>query len=233
MPQFSQKKLFLALLFMSHFNFILNEEIKKRGYTLYDKVSHDTITDHKYYISYTKKSSDDNNITGTGNLLKDITYRTSCLFKECEFCCKGNINAIKCGSETDCDVFLKQRVDFRVLYAIVKIVGLYLLIPIFWVIAKILEWNNNPKAKCMLFIMEITRCIMIPPYGIVKFIEYCRKGTIMEEDTSKLKKSNTNNSVKLFELKQFDAGGYEIGGSDIDDDNPEEYIANEEIDIYN
>lgn len=54
-------------------------------------------------IFYTKLFELNNNITGTGNILKDVVYRQICISLNCASgCCIGNINSMTCGLTNDC-----------------------------------------------------------------------------------------------------------------------------------
>lgn len=47
-----------------------------------------------------------NNVTGTGDKLLDVAYRSVCYVKNCATgCCIGNINVMKCGDTIECKTY--------------------------------------------------------------------------------------------------------------------------------
>ncbi len=58
-------------------------------------------------IYYNKPFDISNNITGTGNKLRDVAYSSSCFLLKCATsCCEGPLRDIKCGIQKNCDEYL-------------------------------------------------------------------------------------------------------------------------------
>ncbi len=93
-----------------------------------------------------------NNITGTGDVVTDETYRASCLLLNCESgCCEGSQSEIKCGIKDNC-IFYQNHVDkwktLKIVFGIIAgVVGLAIIIILILVFTKN-KTQSNPKTTC-------------------------------------------------------------------------------------
>lgn len=86
--------------------------------------------ENKWTPYYSAAYSTPNNMTGTGNYLKDIAYRESCLTLDCETnCCIGPINDLKCGNQKDCDEFAAYIRKMKIItYIVFAVIGLIIVL---------------------------------------------------------------------------------------------------------
>jgi hypothetical protein len=168
----------------------------------------------KNFIEYARKSELENDITGTGNKLRDIAYTASCISLNCEFhCCQGSLSNMTCGAEDLCQSLRELNV-LKHLKIIVGITLAYLLIPILWVIVKILEKNNNQSAfKFFSKILVVYTGVLLPPYGIVIFIEniYCPGKIENNLENFENKNLNIPGGAELFHCKFFQVEHFQMG----------------------
>ena len=69
-----------------------------------------------------------NNLTGTGDRLKDVPYRVQCRIKQCDTgCCIGEIDNMSCGEPADCLIYLDESKKPSLLAAIIIPIGLVLI----------------------------------------------------------------------------------------------------------
>lgn len=172
------------------------------------------ISHGKNFIEYKRKSELDNDITGTGNKLRDIAYLASCISLNCDYkCCQGGLSNMTCGSEQLCKSLRELNV-IRHIEIIIGVILAYLLIPIFWVIVKVLE-KNNQKSAFNFFskILVVYMGVLIPPYGIVIFIEkiYCPGKNDNSNDKFENKNLNFSVSAELFHCKLFQVEDFQLG----------------------
>ena len=68
-----------------------------------------------YLIDFPK-----NDITGTGDKLQDVPYKTLCIIKNCpSTCCTGEINELVCGTQEQCKQFYDNSIVGNVVAAII------------------------------------------------------------------------------------------------------------------
>jgi hypothetical protein len=122
-----------------------------------------------YYSTFLKA----NNITGTGNLLKDSLYRTLCDSMTCPTgCCDGEINVIRCGTQTDCDSYITYVTAWKIAIIVVfSIFGIFIILVIgLGLIRK--HKNRRDNIELALFIMSI---LLFFPISIISWLLCSRK----------------------------------------------------------
>ena len=101
-----------------------------------------------------------NDITGTGDKLKDAPYKVLCKILSCvSGCCVGEIDNMRCGAATDCQVYSDYaKVPGMVAAIVVPIVVFILLFAFCFYLVKYKKYSLS-KALCMclgaLFIVTI------------------------------------------------------------------------------
>jgi hypothetical protein len=101
-----------------------------------------------------KANEDENSITGTGFLLKDVAYRSKCIELSClTGCCKGSLSNMKCGSQEFCDDLLYDVKLSKIIYMGFSIIGISILIIIF---IGLLLRKNNPYLSLILNRMALS-----------------------------------------------------------------------------
>jgi hypothetical protein len=69
-----------------------------------------------------------NNLTGTGDRLKDVPYIVKCKIKKCESgCCIGEINNMICGTANECLIYLDESKKPNLISAIIIPIGLLII----------------------------------------------------------------------------------------------------------
>lgn len=88
-------------------------------------------TTSKYTPLYSKPFDMDNNLTGTGNRLKDSVYNAICSTLKCNtLCCEGHINQMTCGKEENCVKYQEYLEMVKIITATVIPWGIALVISI-------------------------------------------------------------------------------------------------------
>lgn len=79
-----------------------------------------------------------NDLTGTGDRLKDVPYKVQCKLLKCESgCCVGEIDKMRCGPDADCAIYLDS-VNVGITQIVVPVVvGLFLIFLILVITFKI------------------------------------------------------------------------------------------------
>jgi hypothetical protein len=159
------------------------------------------------FMTYEKVVETDNVITGTGNKLKDVAYRSLCLTLNCDNnCCDGQIEHIKCAKREKCDGYWNKIDNFELMEIIIGVMTPYILAPIFWCITKLNNKNQLLYDRLTLG-FTIYLSIILPPYGITLLVEkfLCKKTNLL--NNSKNANFMPNNNVlfshKDFELENF------------------------------
>lgn len=118
----------------------------------YIKYSNDGIF---YKIEFPK-----NDITGTGDKLQDVPYKTLCIIKNCpNTCCLGEIDALVCGTKEECKQFYDTSIVGNIVAAVI--------IPIFILSVFILAFycfykRSKNKGLSALFAFACIFIITIP-----------------------------------------------------------------------
>jgi len=161
------------------------------------------------YIFYEKKLDIENNITGTGNKLKDVAYRALCFTLKCpSTCCDGPIDHLKCADEGTCNMYKEAALKLRSVKIILLVLTPYLLLAILFGFKKFMEIKYPEKYKGWKRIFKIYFGIIFPPYGICLLINLIQKKNLDDSvDYEKSSKMFDNMSVlfgkKEFEIKNF------------------------------
>jgi hypothetical protein len=109
-----------------------------------------------------------NNITGTGNLLKDEAYRSVCTMLNCLYCCQGDINLMSCGTERACRRHGRSNTLY---YAI--IIPLSILFAPLGAFTRRRRDPNSECDKCVIIYFKILFAVIIFPYGIYLICHRC------------------------------------------------------------
>lgn len=127
-----------------------------------------------YYI----REFDMNNITGTGDKLKDRAYRAYCFMKNCSAgCCIGDINSMTCGDEFNCKVYNDYVYYLYITHATLIPISILIFLCVFILIFT--KRNNYSLCKSLLLAIICLGIITIP------FVLYYAR---YPEDKSKKKK---------------------------------------------
>jgi hypothetical protein len=115
-----------------------------------------------------------NNITGTGNLIRDKAYKAICLSLNCASgCCNGDINAMTCGSDEEC-------IEYNNYYRILVIIITSIMVPVFsfliiLVIVNLCERQNTCCESLIVTFFIIGMIIVFPISLLILFIRYIRR----------------------------------------------------------
>jgi len=101
-----------------------------------------------------------NNITGTGDLLKDVPFKVLCKLLACNSgCCVGEIDNMRCGIANDCQVYLDYSKIPGMVVAIVVPIAVFLILTALFVFLYKFKNYSCCSAFCMclgcLFIVTI------------------------------------------------------------------------------
>lgn len=107
-----------------------------------------------------------NDMTGTGNKLQDIPYKTLCIIKDCpNICCIGEITSMKCGTKEQCKEFYDTSIYPNVVAAVIfPILILSIFIISYLILNKIYKKNKCLSALlafCCMFVFTIPFVILI------------------------------------------------------------------------
>ena len=102
-----------------------------------------------------------NNITGTGDKLKDVPYRSFCLVKNCiSGCCEGDINLMICGTDITCGAYKDHENYLVVAPAVLIPVCILIFLTIFVLIFT--KRNEYSFSKSLLLAVICLGIITIP-----------------------------------------------------------------------
>jgi hypothetical protein len=130
------------------------------------------------YYDYIKFTSDSiyyklefiiNDITGTGNKLKDVSYKSLCITKNCPYiCCIGDIDAMTCGAQEQCKKFYDVSIVGNVIASVIFPVFFALTFLIFFYFFNKYS-NNKPLSALLAFCCIFIITIPIVFFYIIKF----------------------------------------------------------------
>lgn len=149
------------------FNNCFNNKNQKNKVLLY------SINSIFYKINYLQ-----NNITGTGDKLKDIPYKAMCFILNCpNGCCEGNIDNLICGSAENC---MKYKNPWALITTILVPIGTVLLFLFMYLIfLKCFELS-----KCRAFILALFSIFIFT----IPFLMFCaEKISGKTENSTKVK----------------------------------------------
>jgi hypothetical protein len=156
------------------------------------------------YIIYNKKVEIENDVTGTGNKLKDVVYISMCDTFNCPYkCCQGPINSMQCAEKSQCEALriLAYKIDTILFILLLQIP--YFLLGIFYFVLKCLEVKKSPNYIKFRKFFYIYYSIIFPCFGICVLITFCKKTNIDELLKSETNDSKINNISVLFGKKEF------------------------------
>lgn len=98
-----------------------------------------------------------NDLTGTGDRLKDVPYKVQCKLLACESgCCVGEINKMRCGPEADCAIYLDSvNTNITIIAVCVIVVLLIIFLILFVTFKKVFKFSNSASACLSLGCMSI------------------------------------------------------------------------------
>jgi hypothetical protein len=175
----------------------------------HDDFEYYKLTKGTSFIYYKKKADKDNTITGTGNRLKDVMYRSKCSVINCTTCCEGSLNNLTCLNFQQCYDIQKNKIPFNIYYYMICFIFVYITLPIGWILTKILELKRVIGYNKIKTIFVIYSSILLPPYGIVILVEYLfvkKKGANIQSSLGE-----NNDFVKLFYKKKFQVTEFRNG----------------------
>lgn len=115
-----------------------------------------------------------NDLTGTGDRLKDVPYKVLCKILACDTgCCVGEIDKMSCGISTDCAIYLESLNTNRLVIAVCIVVILLVIFFILLIVfKKVFEFSYYTSLCLTLGSMSI---ILIPyvVYYIIKEKKNC------------------------------------------------------------
>lgn len=160
-------------------------------------------------VLYDKLFDTENDITGTGNLLRNIAYFSSCSAKNCTYCCEGAMDHITCATRENCKKYKEYKSRKLILKIILILIFPYFLIPVFWIFIHCTKVERN--SNCILKfskIFEIYVGILLPCYGIyILFNKLFKCDASIENKIELIIQHKVNfpsrKDIKLFREKEF------------------------------
>jgi hypothetical protein len=72
-----------------------------------------------------------NDLTGTGDRLKDVPYKVKCKILACETgCCVGEIDKMSCGPQMDCAIYLDKLNNMTISIVVPVVIGFFVIFAI-------------------------------------------------------------------------------------------------------
>lgn len=128
-----------------------------------------TSSSYSKKILYTKQYMD-NNITGTGSLLKDVVYRDSCLLLMCNTaCCEGDINSMICGLPENCKTY-KDYVNTQAILGYTLGIGGAVL---FFIIGVAARSKKGDCGERICFGFVVLLCVIFSPFILIFYLIKC------------------------------------------------------------
>jgi hypothetical protein len=205
--------IFILTNFFLILNFLLTFIINTNG----ESVRKNNFIEADNFFYYTRIFEEENDITGTGNKLKDVVYNSICMSLKCKnICCNGLINEMQCGNKNNCKDYWEAASHKEIIDMILIILCPYLLIPLLWGIVNY-SINKYPQThKIFSKILIIYLGVVIPPYGVILIIDHLRikndisdPGNLGQELNIFKNNTITANNKVLFEQKEFDIHNFE------------------------
>jgi|LauGreDrversion4_2_1035121.scaffolds.fasta_scaffold476939_1 hypothetical protein len=176
----------------------------------HDDYEYYKLTQGTSYIYYKTLNGKENSVTGTGNRLKDVLYLSKCSLIECNTCCEGSINNITCLTYKECYNIQKLKIPYNILFYMNIFIFVYITLPIGWAVSKIMEYKQIRGHAIIKKIFFIYSAILLPPYGIVIFLECLFKKRQLESADSS-QNGTDKKYVKLFYKKKFQVSDFQNG----------------------
>jgi len=112
-----------------------------------------------------------NDLTGTGDKLKDVPYKVLCKILSCNSgCCVGELDNMVCGSADNCQVYSNYAKIPGVVAAIVVPIGVFILLVAFCIYLVKYQKYTLCGAVCMCF-----GCLFIVTIPLVLYYLFCKK----------------------------------------------------------
>ena len=119
-----------------------------------------------------------NNLTGTGDRLKDVPYRALCKIQNCYTgCCVGAIDKMSCGPTADCIIYLESSKTGITLIIILVVVVLFIVFVLLFLLFKKVFKFSVCSAICLSF--GCISVILIP--WIIFFVSKERKNVTSDD----------------------------------------------------
>lgn len=131
-----------------------------------------------------------NNLTGTGDRLKDVPYKVQCKIKQCESgCCVGEIDKMLCGDPADCAIYLEESRKPTLLAGIVIPVGLLIIFIVLFISFRKVYKLSVGQSICLAF-----GCLTIVLIPFVAYYVYKES----KDNVNNKSKEGYNYSFKFF-----------------------------------
>jgi len=122
-----------------------------------------------------------NDITGTGDKLKDVPYKVLCKLKSCDTgCCVGEIDYMSCGLASDCRIYSDYSKIGGMVAAIVIPIGVSILLILLFVFLFKVKKYTCGSAFCLCL-----ACLLIIPIPIVLYYCFCKKNSSVTTEDKK------------------------------------------------
>lgn len=119
-----------------------------------------------------------NDLTGTGDRLKDVPYKVKCKILACETgCCVGEIDKMSCGPQTDCAIYSESVRILTISIAVPIVVGLFIIFLIlFFTFLKVY------KLSCCLSTGLSLACFIIILIPLVIYLVYIQNKSVTSKE---------------------------------------------------
>ena len=112
-----------------------------------------------------------NDITGTGDKLKDVPYKVLCKILACNSgCCVGEVDNMRCGVADDCKVYSNYAGIPGMVIAIVVPIAVFLILVFLFVF-----FMKYKKYSCVKSFCLCLGCLFIVTIPIVIYFYFCKK----------------------------------------------------------
>jgi hypothetical protein len=122
-----------------------------------------------------------NNITGTGDRLKDVPYNVICKIMQCIPCCKGDIDKMVCGGPDECNTYKNDKKKPNLLISIILPIGIFIIFLI--IFSTFLIVYKYSFGYSILFTLAFMTIFLIPYFA---YLAYKKSKEI--ENKEKIKK---------------------------------------------
>lgn len=183
MSHFSKgNKLCKILFYLTLVNIIFSTISTKKVY-----FQHETLNENKRNLQYALQSVyynivyPANDITGTGDRLKDVPYKVLCKLMTCETgCCVGEIDYMSCGLASDCKLYSDYSKIGGMVAAIVIPIGVSILLILLFIFFLKVKKYSCGSSFCLCF-----GCLFIVPIPFVLYYCFCKKNSSVTPEGKK------------------------------------------------
>jgi hypothetical protein len=108
-----------------------------------------------------------NNVTGTGNKLKDAVYNSICKELKCNTdCCEGEINQLFCGSLENCKKYKDYQKTILILAIVLSVVGFLIIMFLrFMCCGNVNKSRGDRAVEFVVFLL----CLIFLPFVLIFF----------------------------------------------------------------